>query len=168
MTDAKLPDYQAGAERASTLLSAALSGANIVYESAGMYASLLGACPESLLLDNDVLGNTLRFTRGIEVNEETLSFDNIKDVCLSGEGHYLGSDRTLGVMQSEYIYPDFSDRSSPLQWEENEKPVILEQAIKKRNEILASHYPLHVSDEADLQVREQFPIKLSRQEIGRS
>jgi trimethylamine--corrinoid protein Co-methyltransferase len=168
MTDAKLPDYQAGAERASTLLSAALSGANIVYESAGMYASLLGACPESLLLDNDVLGNTLRFARGIEVNEETLSFDNIKDVCLSGEGHYLGSDRTLGVMQSEYIYPELSDRTSPLQWEENQKPVILEQAIKKRDEILASHYPQHVSDDADLQVRERFPIKLSREEIGRS
>jgi len=168
MTDAKLPDYQAGAERASTLLAAALSGANIVYESAGMYASLLGACPESLLLDNDVLGTTLRYVRGIEVNDETLSFDNIREVCCSGEGHYLGSDRTLGVMQSEYIYPDFSDRTSPLQWEENEKPVILERAIEKRNEILANHYPQHVSDEADLQVRERFPIKLAREAIGRS
>ena len=55
MTDAKLPDLQAGAERANTLLPPALSGANLVYESAGMYASLLGACPESLLLDNDIL-----------------------------------------------------------------------------------------------------------------
>ena len=167
MTDAKLPDYQAGAERASTLLAAALSGANIVYESAGMYASLLGACPESLLLDNDTLGTTMRYVRGIEVNEETLSFDNIRDVCTSGEGHYLGSDRTLGVMQSEYIYPDFSDRSSPLQWEENRKPVILEQAVAKRDELLASHFPKHVSDEADLEVRKRFPIKLSRAEIGR-
>jgi trimethylamine--corrinoid protein Co-methyltransferase len=168
MTDAKLPDYQAGAERSSTLLSAALSGANIIYESAGMYASLLGVCPESLLLDNDVIGTVLRSTRGIEVNEETLSFDNIREVCLGGEGHYLGSDRTLGVMQSEYIYPEFSDRSSPLQWEENEKPVILEQAIRKRNELLASYFPQHVSDEADMKVREQFPIKLSREAIGRS
>ena len=151
-----------------SLSGLALSGANIVYESAGMYASLLGVCPESLILDNDVLGNTLRFTRGIEVNEETLSFDNIKEVCFGGEGHYLGSDRTLGVMQSEYFYPDFSDRSSPIQWEDNDKPVILEQAVKKRNEILASHFPQHVSDEADLQVRKQFPIKLSREAIGRT
>jgi trimethylamine--corrinoid protein Co-methyltransferase len=71
-------------------------------------------------------------------------------------------------MQSEYIYPEFSDRSSPLQWEDNDKPVILQQAVKKRNEILASYFPQHVSDAADLQVREQFPIKLSREAIGRS
>ena len=51
---------------------------------------------------------------------------------------------------------------------ENKKPVILEQAIEKRNEILASYFPQHVSDEADIQVRNQFPIKLSREAIGRS
>ena len=89
MSDAKFPDFQAGAERAATVLSAALSGANIVYESAGMYASLLGACPESLLLDNDILGAAGRATRGIEVNSDTLSFAEIEQVCTRGEGHYL-------------------------------------------------------------------------------
>ena len=168
MTDAKLPDFQAGAERASTVLAAALAGANIIYEAAGMYASLLGSCPESLLLDNDILGATARLTRGIEVNDETLSFENVKDVCFSGAGHYLGSDKTLGVMQSEYIYPELSDRTSPLVWTENDKPVIVETAIKKRNEILASHYPQHVSDDADLAIREKFPIKISRESIGRT
>ena len=168
MTDSKLPDFQAGAERASTVLAAALSGSNLIYEAAGMYASLLGACPESLLLDNDILGATLRLTRGIEVNEDTLSFENVKEICFSGAGHYLGSDKTLGVMQSEYIYPEFSDRSSPLVWNENNKPVIVETAINKKNEILASHYPQHVSDAADLKVREEFPIKLSREAIGRT
>ena len=167
MTDAKFPDFQAGAERAGTILSAALAGANLVYESAGMYASLLGTCPESLLLDNDVLGAALRVTRGIEVNAETLGFDEIKQVCTSGEGHYLGSDRTLKVMQSEYIYPDFGDRTSPTVWEENGKPVMLQKAIEKKRAILASHFPKHVSDEADLEVRSRFPIFLSREAIGR-
>ena len=81
MSDAKFPDFQAGAERASAVATTALAGANIIYESAGMYASLLGTCPESLLLDNDVLGAALRITRGIEVNPDTLSFDEIKQVC---------------------------------------------------------------------------------------
>jgi trimethylamine--corrinoid protein Co-methyltransferase len=167
MSDSKSPDFQAGAERASTALAAALSGANIVYESAGMYASLLGVCPESLLLDNDVLGALMRITRGIEVNEETLSFETIREVCLGGEGHYLGSDQTLKVMQSEYIYPDFSDRTSPNVWAENNKPVLLHKAVKKRNEILGSHFPLHVSSETDAKVRERFPIFLSREAMGR-
>jgi trimethylamine--corrinoid protein Co-methyltransferase len=167
MSDSKTPDYQAGAERASTALAAALSGANIVYEAAGMYASLLGTCPESLLLDNDVLGAVMRIIRGIEVNEDTLSFNTIKDVCMGGEGHYLGSEQTLKVMQSEYIYPDFSDRTSPNVWEENNKPLILNQAIRKKKEIIGSHFPSHVSAETDAQIREQFPIFLSREAMGR-
>ena len=167
MSDSKTPDFQAGAERASTALAAALSGANIVYEAAGMYASLLGVCPESLLLDNDALGAVMRLTRGIEVNEETLSFNTIKDVCLGGEGHYLGSEQTLKVMQSEYIYPEFSDRSSPNVWEENNKPILLDKAVRKKNEILNSHFPSHVSNATDEQIRAQFPIFLSREDMGR-
>ena len=167
MTDSKFPDFQAGAERAATVLSAALSGANIVYESAGMYASLLGACPESMLLDNDILGAVGRVTRGIEVNADTLSFDEIERICTSGEGHYLGSDNTLQVMQSEYIYPDFSDRTSPTVWEEQGKPVLLKRAIERKHEILARHFPRHVSDEIDARVRAEFPISLSREAMGR-
>ena len=168
MSDSKFPDFQGGAERAYTILPAALSGANIVYESASMYASLLSTCPESLLLDNDVLGAALRITRGVEVNPESLGFENLKDVCLSGVGHYLGSDKTLEVMQSEYLYPDFSDRASPNVWEETGKPVLLDKAIEKRDEILANHFPQHISNELDAKVREKFPIFLSPEAMGRS
>ncbi|MCP4048398.1 MAG: methyltransferase, partial [Gammaproteobacteria bacterium] len=163
MSDSKLPDFQAGAERASTALAAALSGANIVYEAAGMYASLLGACPESLLLDNDVLGAAMRLTRGIEVNEESLGFETIRQVCMDGDGHYLGSDQTISVMQSEYIYPNFSDRTSPNEWEENGKPVLLHSAVMKKNEILRGHFPAHISMEIDEVIRENFPIFLPRE-----
>ena len=145
----------------------ALSGANIIYEAAGMYASLLGACPESLLLDNDVLGATLRTVRGIEVNEATLSFDDLKHVCMEGEGHYLGSDRTLAVMQSEYIYPAFGDRTSPNLWELAGKPRMIDLAIARRDQILASHHPKHISDEIDARIRREFPIRLNAAGAGR-
>ena len=167
MSDAKFPDFQAGAERAATVLSAALSGANIVYESAGMYASLLGTCLESLLLDNDILGAVGRVVRGIEVDADTLSFAEIERICCSGEGHYLGSGNTLQVMQSEYIYPDFSDRTSPTVWEELGKPVLLDQSVQKTRELLAQHVPRHISDEIDRRVRAEFPIMLSREAMGR-
>lgn len=167
MSDAKFPDFQAGAERAATVLSAALSGANIVYESAGMYASLLGTCPESLLLDNDVLGAIGRVTRGIEVNSDTLSFAEIQQICFSGEGHYLGSGNTLQVMQSEYIYPDFGDRNSPTVWEEQGKPVMLKKALGRTRELLARPAPRHVADDIDALIRSEFPILLSPEAMGR-
>ncbi len=168
MSDSKFPDFQSGAERAYTTTCAATSGANIIYEAAGMHASLLGACPESLIIDNDVLGAALRITRGIEVNEETLSFDVLKDVCLGNKGHYLGADQTLAVMQTEYIYPQMGDRLSPNEWAEQDKPVLLDKAIAKKNEILSNYYPTHISDEVDREIREQFPILLPREAFGRS
>jgi trimethylamine--corrinoid protein Co-methyltransferase len=167
MTDSKLPDFQAGAERAYTLSCAAIAGANIVYEAAGMYASLLGVCPESLLIDNDVLGAALRITRGIEVNEQTLGFEVVKDVCLGNKGHYLGAGQTLEVMQTEYLYPELGDRLSPNQWNEQGKPVLLDKALARKKEILETYFPPHVSDEIDRQIRARFDIFLPRQAFGR-
>ena len=168
MTDSKFPDFQGGAERAYTISCAATSGANIIYESAGMYASLLAACPESLVIDNDILGAALRITRGIEVNEQTLSFEDLKDVCLGNKGHYLGSGKTLEVMQTEYIYPELGDRLSHNQWVEQDKPVLLEKAIARKKEIVDNYFPDHVSDEIDQQIRTQFNIFLPREAFGRS
>jgi trimethylamine--corrinoid protein Co-methyltransferase len=169
MTDSKFPDFQAGSERASTHVVTALAGANIVYESAGMYASLLGTCPESLLLDNDLLGASLRMTKGLsDESEEALCFETIKDVCLNNKAHYLGSDQTIDVMQSEYIYPELSNRDSPNDWADMGKPVILETAIAKKKEILATYFPDHISDDIDRELRKKFDIKLSRKDIGRS
>jgi trimethylamine--corrinoid protein Co-methyltransferase len=167
MSDAKLPDFQGGAEHASNAAITALSGANIVYESAGMYASLLSTCPESLLLDNDVLGACMRMAKGVTVNEETLAFDLLKDVCLNNKGHYLGSDQTLSVMQTEYIYPDMFNRMSPNDWMDAGKPEPLELAIARKKEILTTHFPKHVSDETDNKIRAEFPIFLSKEAMGR-
>jgi trimethylamine--corrinoid protein Co-methyltransferase len=168
MSDAKLPDFQGGAEHASNVAVSALSGANIVYESAGMYSSLLGACLESLLLDNDLLGACMRMVKGIAVNEETLAFDEIKDVCLNNKSHYLGSDQTISVMQTEYIYPEFYNRLSPNQWKDAGKPEALDAAIQKKKHILSSHFPKHISNEIDDKIRAEFPIFLSKESMGRN
>ncbi len=160
MSDAKFPDFQAGAEHASNAMAAALSGANIVYEAAGMYASLLSTCPESLLLDNDVLGAILRVVRGIEINDTSLSFETIREVCCEGPGHYLGSSQTLDVMQKDYIYPQFNDRTSPKEWEERGRPVLIDKVVKRKKELLAEHFPAHISAALDERIRAAFPIFL--------
>ncbi len=103
MSDAKLPDFQGGAEHASNVAVAALSGANIIYESAGMYASLLSACPESLLMDKSDAG----------------------------------------------------------------KPEALSEAVRRKEQVLATHFPKHVSDEVDDKIRAEFPVFLSKKSMGR-
>tara|TARA_B100000524_G_scaffold211477_1_gene110674 strand:- start:775 stop:1614 length:840 start_codon:yes stop_codon:yes gene_type:complete len=168
MTDANMPDFQAGAERAHTLMPPALAGSNLIYEAAGMYSSLLGVCPESLILDNDVLGATLRAVRGIEVNEKTLGFDDLAQVCLGDKGHYLGSDHTLAVMQSEYLYPEVGNRFSPTVWEASDKPRAIDNAIRTRDHILATYVPTHIPAEVDAEIRAKFPIRLMTEDLVES
>jgi trimethylamine--corrinoid protein Co-methyltransferase len=163
MSDAKLPDMQAGYEKAYNHALVGNAGANLIYESAGMLASLLGFSMEGLIIDNDVIGAVQRTIKGIEVTDESLSLETIRKVCLEGPGHYLGSDQTLHLMQREYIYPTVGDRTSPNQWVDEGRPTVVERASRKLESILASHYPTHLSDSVDAAIRQKLPIRLPRE-----
>jgi trimethylamine--corrinoid protein Co-methyltransferase len=168
MADSKLPDIQSGYEKGITNVMAGLSGLNLVYESAGMHASLLGFCLESLIIDNDMLGQCLRCVRGIEVSDEALSISTISEVCLNGPGHYLGNEQTLRLMQTEYFYPAVADRFSPKEWIEKGKPDLLGKAIVEKKRILAERFPRHVARTTDDKLRARFGelIKLPRSGMG--
>src|SRR5690242_502126 len=163
MTDAKMPDAQSGYEKAYNHALVGNAGANLIYESAGMQASLLGFSLESLLIDNDIIGAAQRTIKGIEVDEASLSFDTIREVCLQGPGHYLGSEQTLQLMQSAYLYPTIGDRKSPNEWTEQGALDAAERAIKNTKSILARHYPRHVSDAVDDAIRAKLPVRLPRE-----
>jgi trimethylamine---corrinoid protein Co-methyltransferase len=158
IADAKLPDMQAGWEQAISNVMAGLAGLNLVYEAAGMHASLLGFCHESLILGDDLLGQVLRCVRGIEVTEDSVSLDAMREVCLGGPGHYLGHPQTLGLMQSEYVYPLTADRTSPKEWVELGRPDLIARATRRKHEILArSRAPL-IDAATDARVRAAFKI----------
>ena len=166
MTDSKLPDAQSGYEKGYTEALLGLSGANLIYEAAGMHASLLGFCFESLVIDNDMIGSILRTVRGIDVTEDSLSVETMRQVCMQGPGHFLGHEQTLGLMQAEYVYPEIGDRSSPKEWAEAGASDVVERARHKAREILARHYPAHVDPTADARIRAAFDIKLARDEMS--
>ncbi len=168
MTDSKAPDAQAGFEKGITIALAGHAGAAMVHESAGMHTSLMGCSLESYVIDNDMLGNVIRTIRGIGVDEDTLSLEPIASVNLSGPGHYLGSAQTLALMQSEYDYPDLSDRQPISQWEEEGAPTILDRARARTREVLASHHPQHIAPELDDRIRDAFDIRLPKETVGRT
>jgi trimethylamine--corrinoid protein Co-methyltransferase len=166
IADAKLPDMQAGWEQGISNVIVGLSGANMIYESVGMHASLLGFCMETLILGDDMLGQCQRCVRGIEVTEDSVSLEVIRSVCLEGPGHYLGSAQTLSLMQTEYIYPALGDRTSPKEWVEIGRPDLLQKAIARKREILDGFYPQHLPYEIDKAVREKFKIYLAPEAVG--
>ena len=167
MADSKMPDIQSGYEKGITTVTAGLAGTNLVYEAAGMRASLMGYCMEGLIIDNDILGQSLRVVRGIDVNENTMSVQTMRDVCLGGPEHYLGHAQTLSLMQTEYFYPTVGDRLSPKEWEAQGKSIMIDRAIKEKRRILDEHFPDHISPELDADLRKKFDIKLPREQMRR-
>jgi trimethylamine--corrinoid protein Co-methyltransferase len=158
MSDSKLPDMQAGWEQGILNVLAGLSGLNMVYESVGMHASLLGFCLESLVLGDDLLGQVQRCVRGIDVTEDSVSIETMRSVCLDGPGHYLGHAQTLEVMQTEYIYPAVANRSSPKEWNELGRPDLVQKAIERKNRILAEAAPSLIDFEVDAAIRKRWQI----------
>lgn len=159
MTDSKLIDGQAGHEKGLTVALAAQAGANLIYESGGMMASILACSLEMMVIDNDLLGAVNRTVRGIEVNPDSLASQVIRDV-IAGEGHFLGHEQTLRVMQQEYVYPRIGDRLSPDDWWDAGGLSASDRAHEYVVQTLAGHFPAHVPPEVDERIRERFPIRL--------
>jgi trimethylamine--corrinoid protein Co-methyltransferase len=159
MTDSKLPDQQAGHEKGMTVTLAAQAGANVVFESAGMLASLLACSLETLVIDNDLLGAVARTIRGIEVDSDSLAIEVIDEV-VKGAGHFLGHEQTLRVMQTEYMYPAVGDRLSPEDWADEGSLNVRARASRRVAEILALPPPAHITPTADVLIRDRFPIHL--------
>jgi trimethylamine--corrinoid protein Co-methyltransferase len=160
IADSKLPDMQAGWEQMCSNVMAGLSGLNMVYEAAGMHASLLGFCHESLILGDDLIGQALRCVRGIEVDDDTLALDQMREVCLGGPGHYLGTAATLGRMQNDHVYPSLGDRTSPKEWDERGKPDLVDKARARKEVILATPSVARFDAMLDAEIRRAFKIHL--------
>ncbi|MEM7214671.1 MAG: trimethylamine methyltransferase family protein [Pseudomonadota bacterium] len=159
MADAKAVDAQMGAEKALSALACGLAGSNMIYESSGMMASLLGVSFEAFVLDNEMLSNIHRTIRGVEVNEETLGFEAIRE-AVTGEGHFLGGNHTMSAMERDYYYPALANRDSPAVWNESGAPDAWATAREKATEILDTHHPAYVSSDIESKIREKWKIYL--------
>ena len=160
MSDSKAVDAQMGLEKAMSSLGVGLSGCNMVYESVGMTASLLGASYEAMVIDDEMLSQVYRVLRGIEVTEETLGFEAI-EACIDGEGHFLGGQHTIEAMQRDYFWPSkLTDRAAPAVWEEEGASDMWQRANVQVREILDRHRPEHIDTVADRKIRDRFNILL--------
>ena len=159
MSDAKWPDAQAGFEKGVTVTAAALAGGD-VSEVAGMMASLMGCSFEAMVIDNDMLGNVVRVLRGIEVTEETLSFDTIRDVVRgpwSLSRSLADTNRSWKANTSIPASPTAGLRASGRRPGGSD---IVDAARVRVREILSTHYPDHIDSAMDRKIRERFDILL--------
>ena len=135
MTDSKVLDVQSGYESAITSMLCALAGANFIHDAAGLMEFALTVCYEKYVVDNEILGMVMRAVQGIEVNDDTLAFDLIKEV--GPGGNFVTSKHTRHFMRSEHYQPLLSDRDSRVDWEANGGKSTWERAAEQVNILLA-------------------------------
>jgi trimethylamine--corrinoid protein Co-methyltransferase len=158
-TDSKQVDAQTGAEKALAVTLAAHSGANLVTQSCGMLAGLMACSLEAYVVDNDMLGAILRSLSPVQADADTLSVAAISEVA-RGEGHFLGHADTYRRMQSDFLYPDLSDRRSPEEWLAAGRPDLRDKAKTRVRHILDQPCALRWPADLDADLRARFDIRL--------
>lgn len=133
--DAKFVDLQFAVEAALSCLMAALSGGNLIHDTALMDAAQM-VSPEGIVLVDEIVGMIKRIMGGIPVNDETVALDVIREV--GPGGHYLDHDHTLRHFR-EMWYPNFFDRMRHDVWLLGEKLSIGDKINLKTREILQTH-----------------------------
>ena len=156
LTASKLPDAQAAAESADSMLSTALGGANFVLHSAGWLEGGLVTGYEKLVLDADRLGAYQVMLSGLPMDENAMARSAYSEV--EPAGHFLGCSHTMGNYQTAFYDAKLSDSESCEQWEENGSKDSVRRAFERWNQIL-DEYELPPMDEAKNEELLEFIIK---------
>ena len=133
--EAKTGDFQAGIEKMAGLMSAVLSGVNLI-TNMGMISRCSAASYEQMVLDNELCAFLQRFRQGVTVNADTLALDVFREV--GPEGHFLLHEHTARHCRSgEIWYPRLLDRTSV----GVNAPALYDRAQEQMQGILSDHEP---------------------------
>jgi trimethylamine--corrinoid protein Co-methyltransferase len=159
MTEAKVPDIQAGVEKTQSVIQVALAGANFIHHAAGMLEDMSTIAYEQFVIDNEVLGMAMHAVRGIQINDETLALDAIDRV--GPGGHYLMDEHTLRHMRTEHYFPSaVFDRQGREMWEQAGATDAWTRAKEIARRILAEHQAEPLASEVDAWIRQRFASAL--------
>lgn len=150
MTDAKLPNQQAGYEKAMQWLLAGMSGINLIW-GAGMVDGHTLWSNAQLMIDAEMCGMVSHCLNGFQVSDDTLAIDVIKEVG-HFPGNYLTTDHTLNWWRGERYLPLVSLRESFERWVELGSKDILLQADERARSLLENHQIVPLPPDVDKEI----------------
>jgi trimethylamine--corrinoid protein Co-methyltransferase len=134
-SDAKIFDAQAAAEAALSILLHTISGANLVHDVGYLDCAMTGSL-ELVAFCDEIIEWVRRYTRRIEINEETLALDLIDQI--GPDGTFLDTEHTLKYVREEWR-PKLIDRRSYQRWAERGATTLQQRANQKVWGILETH-----------------------------
>jgi len=135
-SDSKTLDQQAAIEAALSILSAGLSGANLIHDVGFLESAMVGS-HEMVVMSDEVVGMVKRFLSGVRVNEETLALGVVKEV--GPGGNFLAHEHTARNLRTELWFPKLIDRSRYSPWQTAGARTMGDRVRERVAEMLASH-----------------------------
>lgn len=105
-----------------------------------------------LVIDNQIAKMVRRVLQGVEVSDETLAVDVMKEVGCGG--NFLTQQHTMDYMRSEQATVDIFDRKMLETWEAEGKIGAAERATTKAKDILENHEPEPLDEDVKAKLRE--------------
>jgi trimethylamine--corrinoid protein Co-methyltransferase len=136
-SDSKIPDEQAAAEAAFSLILETLCGAQMVHDVGYLEGGRLNSV-EQIVICDELINYVKRFMTGLEISEETLALDIIDVV--GPHGDFLGTKHTRRHFKKDW-YPTLFDRTNYDNWIVGGGETLLQRARARVDEILESHVP---------------------------
>ncbi len=136
-SDSKLPDEQAAAEAALTLLSDAIGGANLIHDLGYLESGLCGSLAQLCLCD-EIVGWIRHLHRPIALDDESMALALIDEK--GPDGQYMDHDHTFAHYKERY-YPDLFDRDHFANWQAKGGLTLGERAVRKTARLIEDHKP---------------------------
>ena len=144
-SDAGSLDEQAAMESMASIMMAAMDGCNLVHDVGYLGQGLVGSVA-SVVMCSEIISYVRRIMRGFDVSRDRIGLDVIHEI--GPGGNFLAHDQTLKYCREEHWTPRFMNRQSPETWQKNGGKRYREVVVEKALEILATHKPDRLSDEA--------------------
>jgi len=139
LTDAKLPDAQAGVEKAATLLLGVLAGAD-TFGHCGICGTDHAGSLLWLTFDDEAMSYIKRIARGFAVDSDHLATDVINSV--GPAGNFLAEDHTVRHFREELWLPTSVWTRQPYELWQGEGGTSFADRLRGRvTDILATHQP---------------------------
>jgi trimethylamine--corrinoid protein Co-methyltransferase len=130
-------DAQAAYESVFSLWGAIQGGGNFLMHGAGWLEGGLRASYEKFILDVDLLQMVQEFLTPLDLSEDALAIDAIRDV--GPGGHFFGTPHTQNRYKTAFYSPVISDWRNYETWAEAGSPTAVEKANRVWKERLASY-----------------------------
>lgn len=136
-SDSKIPDEQAAAEAAFSIILESLAGAQMAHDVGYLEGGLCNSI-EQLVICDELIAYTKQFMKGLEISEETLALEVIDKI--GPDGDWMGSDHTLRHFREDW-YPRLFDRRNHADWKADGSTTLRQRARAKALDILENHQP---------------------------